>query len=325
MSGTKHDQGKTRFELVSPYFVEGVAKILTFGAQKYDPYNWAKGMDYGRVLGALERHIADWKKGIDLDPETGESHLYHAACNLMFLSEFQRLGRTDLDNRYGDEVGFAKAEASPEFQDTVDELIEEHKPALRKLEFFEELDELVKCQEKGIGANIHAQLYHVKRTFQEYEVVINNNVDDREDYSYLGLGGWTKHGPYVWYKPKTQMWAERTASDLREYQEAEEELRQEHDEYSETSEEYDKEQVTDLLEDLEEACRKGLERHKTDVLEDFKLSFPNVDVAVASIVGDTTYLRKQGYKWWGGPVFYRGIDLDDDIPKEYVDPDRDLD
>ena len=47
MSGTKHDQGKTRFELVSPYFVEGVAKILTFGAQKYDPYNWAKGMSYG--------------------------------------------------------------------------------------------------------------------------------------------------------------------------------------------------------------------------------------------------------------------------------------
>ena len=88
----KLDSGKTRFTLVDPVFVEGFAKILTDGAQKYGVDNWKLLPDdeLHRYQDALLRHINSYFKGEKLDPETGMSHLYHAACNLMFLDYFDR-------------------------------------------------------------------------------------------------------------------------------------------------------------------------------------------------------------------------------------------
>ena len=42
MAGTKFDECKPRMGLVAPEFVEGVARVLTFGADKYGAYNWAE-------------------------------------------------------------------------------------------------------------------------------------------------------------------------------------------------------------------------------------------------------------------------------------------
>ena len=88
----KLDSGKTRFTLVDPVFVEGFAKILTDGAQKYGVDNWKLLPDdeLHRYQDALLRHINSYFKGEKLDPDTGMSHLYHAACNLMFLDYFDR-------------------------------------------------------------------------------------------------------------------------------------------------------------------------------------------------------------------------------------------
>jgi hypothetical protein len=98
--GTKHDKGKPRLELVSPGFIEGVAKVLSFGASKYEARNWEQGIGYDRVYGALLRHLNAWWGGEALDAETGESHLYHAGCCLMFLSEYERKGMgKQLDER----------------------------------------------------------------------------------------------------------------------------------------------------------------------------------------------------------------------------------
>lgn len=104
ISGTKHDQHKTRFELVDPTFVEGVASVLTFGALKYDEFNWAKGIKFSRVIGALKRHIHAFEVGENLDPETGQPHLYHAACNLMFLAHYMK-HKKELDDRFFANVG----------------------------------------------------------------------------------------------------------------------------------------------------------------------------------------------------------------------------
>lgn len=86
--GRKADQGKARFDLLSPGFLWGVSRILAFGASKYEDRNWEKGLRYGRVFAALMRHLWAWWGGERLDPETGESHLYHAGCCLMFLAHF---------------------------------------------------------------------------------------------------------------------------------------------------------------------------------------------------------------------------------------------
>ena len=90
MSATKHDQGKVRYEFIDPMFLEDVAKVLTFGAQKYGDWNFKKGLESGRVYSALMRHIEAWRKGEKVDAETGITHLAHAAVNLMFLHYFDR-------------------------------------------------------------------------------------------------------------------------------------------------------------------------------------------------------------------------------------------
>jgi len=102
--GTKHDKDKTRFELIDPTFIEGIASVLTFGARKYEDLNWTKGMKFSRVLGALKRHIHAFEVGIDVDVETGQSHLYHAACNLMFLAHYVK-HKKELDDRFFAQFG----------------------------------------------------------------------------------------------------------------------------------------------------------------------------------------------------------------------------
>ncbi len=85
----KYDEGKTPYELLAPEMLEGVGKVLQFGADKYAPRNWEKGMKWGRVFGALMRHMWAWWRGEKADPDTGYSHLWHAGCCIMFLIAYE--------------------------------------------------------------------------------------------------------------------------------------------------------------------------------------------------------------------------------------------
>lgn len=88
--GVKFDDGKLRYDLVPPEALEAVTEILTLGAQKYRDRNWETGMRWGRPFAAAMRHLWAWWRGESVDPETGKSHLAHAACNLFFLIAFER-------------------------------------------------------------------------------------------------------------------------------------------------------------------------------------------------------------------------------------------
>jgi hypothetical protein len=90
--GVKFDHGKCRFELVPPEGTTAVATILTLGAAKYGDRNWESGMDWSRPYGAMLRHLNAWWSGENADPDTGKSHLWHAACNLFFLIAYERRG-----------------------------------------------------------------------------------------------------------------------------------------------------------------------------------------------------------------------------------------
>lgn len=87
--GTKADEGKVPFDLLSPDFLDGVSRVLAFGAQRYAPYNWALGIKYSRVYAALQRHLWAFWGGEDNDEETGMPHLWHAGCCLMFLTHYE--------------------------------------------------------------------------------------------------------------------------------------------------------------------------------------------------------------------------------------------
>ena len=99
MHAVKHDHGKPPLSLLSRSFLTGVADVLAFGARKYDRHNWRQGMEYSRLADAALRHIVAWIDGEECDPESGLSHLHHAACCLMFLSEYQEYDIGD-DDRY---------------------------------------------------------------------------------------------------------------------------------------------------------------------------------------------------------------------------------
>lgn len=88
----KDDNAKTRYDLLPPELLEETAKVLTFGAQKYSAHNWAQGASWSRYFSAMMRHMWAWWRGEDNDPETGFSHLAHAACCLSFLIAYQRRG-----------------------------------------------------------------------------------------------------------------------------------------------------------------------------------------------------------------------------------------
>lgn len=95
--GTKHDQNKLRMDLIDAKAMEGLAAVLTFGAQKYAAHNWRNGISYSRVLAALLRHISAIQRGEYIDPESGLPHIDHVGCCWMFLSNFMKT-RPDLDD-----------------------------------------------------------------------------------------------------------------------------------------------------------------------------------------------------------------------------------
>lgn len=86
----KDEKNKARVDLVDPEFIVGIAEILGYGAEKYEPYSFQKvteGLD--KYYAAAMRHILAWRTGDFVDGETGKNHLLHAACNLMFLLRVQ--------------------------------------------------------------------------------------------------------------------------------------------------------------------------------------------------------------------------------------------
>jgi hypothetical protein len=98
-AAVKYDAGKSPVNLISRDFICGVADVLAFGAEKYTANNWRNGMEWSRCTAACMRHLTAWNEGEDLDPESGLSHLYHAACNLMFLAEYTERER-GVDDRF---------------------------------------------------------------------------------------------------------------------------------------------------------------------------------------------------------------------------------
>lgn len=88
--GRKFDGGKPDYGLLPPFALDEFAKVLTYGAQKYEPDNWKRVPDAKRrYFAAAQRHIWAWKRNEQNDPETALHHLAHAMCCLSFIIDLQ--------------------------------------------------------------------------------------------------------------------------------------------------------------------------------------------------------------------------------------------
>ena len=93
------DQTKPRLDLVPSILMRGVAFVLMHGMKKYAANNWRRGMPRSEVYSAVQRHLTAYNEGEDRDPinkhlpedkqGSGLSHLWHAACDLAFLMEYE--------------------------------------------------------------------------------------------------------------------------------------------------------------------------------------------------------------------------------------------
>lgn len=97
--GIKHDSNKPPLDLLTLEFLTGTANALAFGAAKYGRHNFKGGIDHSRLIAAALRHINQYNAGEDNDPESGESHLSHAAASLNMLM-WMVANRPELDDRY---------------------------------------------------------------------------------------------------------------------------------------------------------------------------------------------------------------------------------
>jgi hypothetical protein len=97
--GLKYDQDKIPMDLLDPDAIEGLTRVLQFGAKKYAAHNWRGGISYSRLIAALLRHTFAILRGSYIDEESGLPHVDHLGCCWMFLSHMMK-NREDMDDLY---------------------------------------------------------------------------------------------------------------------------------------------------------------------------------------------------------------------------------
>ncbi|MGD2072877.1 MAG: DUF5664 domain-containing protein [Candidatus Thorarchaeota archaeon] len=94
----RFDIGKIRHDLIPPYPLDELAKVYTYGTNKYDEDNYLKGMKWRKVIGPLLRHLWKWIRGKQIDEESNCHHLAMVVwqCFTLMMYEKYSIGQ---DNR----------------------------------------------------------------------------------------------------------------------------------------------------------------------------------------------------------------------------------
>jgi hypothetical protein len=100
--GVRENLGKPPVSLILSRALLEVAKVSEFGAKKYEPHNYRKGMKWSFFIDAAMRHLIKYTIGERIDEESGLSHLSHIAWNILALLEYEveGLGTDDLFKGY---------------------------------------------------------------------------------------------------------------------------------------------------------------------------------------------------------------------------------
>jgi hypothetical protein len=92
-TAARFSEGKIRHDLIPGWPIDEVAKVYTYGTNKYDDDNWRKGLAWKKnVIGPLFRHLWKWVRGEIIDEESGCHHLAMAVWQCFALMEYERCG-----------------------------------------------------------------------------------------------------------------------------------------------------------------------------------------------------------------------------------------
>lgn len=124
MAARRYNKTKLRYELIPQHALEKLVEVYTKGAHKYTIYenkngdkikgtevpfeklseldlkivedganNWRLGQNWTSSMASVKRHICEWEKGIDIDPDPsmGTYHLANAAWGLFSILEYYKI------------------------------------------------------------------------------------------------------------------------------------------------------------------------------------------------------------------------------------------
>ncbi len=94
--GLRYNNGKRKWSLVHFKSLEPMVQVLEFGALKYSPENWKKGLDKKEILESMMRHLTALMDGETIDSESLISHIGHIQCNAMFYSYFEQQEKSNI-------------------------------------------------------------------------------------------------------------------------------------------------------------------------------------------------------------------------------------
>lgn len=90
------------FYLMSYRVLNYLGDIYLYGSKKYDENNWRKGMKWGKIFAAFNRHSGQWLNGESYDKESGMHHLGHALWQLLALRAYEK-NMPEFDDRWKQE------------------------------------------------------------------------------------------------------------------------------------------------------------------------------------------------------------------------------
>ena len=86
----KYDHEKPMYNLLPANAIDSMAKVMTFGAMKYQPNSWRLiDEPLERYRAALLRHAFAMQRGEVIDPESGLPHSAHVMVNAAFINELE--------------------------------------------------------------------------------------------------------------------------------------------------------------------------------------------------------------------------------------------
>ena len=74
---------------------EAYVRVAEFGAKKYAPWNWSKGLSRVQIIGSLLRHTFAYLRGEESDKDSGLLHTDHILWNAAALAHNVRWGLED--------------------------------------------------------------------------------------------------------------------------------------------------------------------------------------------------------------------------------------
>lgn len=98
-TGGRKGRKEERYSLIPPGPLAALARVYSYGSEKYEDWNYARGYPYSWSMDSLIRHVEAFRRGENIDPESGRPHLAHAAWHCFTLMFFQEKG-LGTDDRY---------------------------------------------------------------------------------------------------------------------------------------------------------------------------------------------------------------------------------